>query len=209
MPRPIDADSARTFDTIIASALTLVAEASSPMELSLRGVAERAGLSLVSVQYYFPRKEDLLESCLDGYYERLAVLAQAQIAAWRECSVQGDAMIEETVRAFYRFASRERALIRVRLVLNILRGELSPRRQSEFFGAVLHEAAVVMAPHVTIDGADARIAIQMLTTMIVRMALASDSEIRLIVGETGEAASVAIEAHLARAATRLLRPAAR
>ena len=56
MPRPIDADSARTFDTIIASALTLVAEASSPMELSLRGVAERAGISLGSVHYYYPAK---------------------------------------------------------------------------------------------------------------------------------------------------------
>ena len=64
MARRAHGDSAETFDAIVGAAKQVLAEQGAN-ELSLRRVAQVAGLSLGTVQYYFSSKDKLVETCLD------------------------------------------------------------------------------------------------------------------------------------------------
>src|SRR5690606_2144803 len=117
--------------------------------ISMRAVAERAGVSLGTLQYYFVSKDALLEACLEGYYERLGVLV-AEVFAYT--SAHADKPIRELVRhamlEHYRFVCRERALVELRLITNALRGELHPQRQAQYMVQVFGNAAKVISPRV-------------------------------------------------------------
>ena len=75
MARPVDADSAHTYDSIVRAALDVLNDVGLPEKLSMRKVASAAEVSPGTIQYYFGSKTDLLEACLDGYYQRLTLLA--------------------------------------------------------------------------------------------------------------------------------------
>ena len=61
MARPVDADSARTYDSIVRAALDVLAEAGLPERLSMRKVAAAAEVSPGTIQSYVGSKRDLLE----------------------------------------------------------------------------------------------------------------------------------------------------
>ncbi|MCB9587657.1 MAG: TetR/AcrR family transcriptional regulator [Polyangiaceae bacterium] len=206
MPRPVDADSAATFDRIVRAALEVLEETVPRSSMSMRQVAERAGVSVGTLNYYFETKERLLEACLDGYYQDLATTAQRLLSGLANGPVPaGEPAIRSAVADMYRFITRHRALIELRLVTNAMRGELAPERQHEFMGTVIQQAADVLSPHVEIDRDELRLTIQLLATSIIRMALLSPSERAALTGRDDDSA---IAEFVERAAVRLVRPKA-
>lgn len=205
MARAKDADSEQTFRTIVDTTLEMLQEAGTETP-SLREVAQRAKLSLGTIHYYFDNKEELLEACLDGYYARLVKLGQELATQTSEQGLVGREMVEHVARSLYRFVCQERALVAVRIRTNARRGELHPRRQPDFMGAIIEQAATILGPHIEVDALDARLSVQALSTTMVRFALLSDEELTWVTGLQGAAAREVLEDYIVRAARRLVRP---
>ncbi|MCA9618652.1 MAG: TetR/AcrR family transcriptional regulator [Myxococcales bacterium] len=204
MGRPKDADSAQTFERILAATLSLLTDQVEPKLPSLRAVAKRADVSLGTIQYYFDSKDQLLEACLDGYHERLGALGASLIGEVGR--LEGRALVEHAIGELYRFARRERGLLRLRVASTVAQGELPPSRQRDFMGALAEQGARFLEPHVEVAGLDARLAIHAMSAMIVRFALMSDSEATWTTGLEGEAAHRALGDYAVRAGRRLVRP---
>lgn len=204
VPRPVDADSAATFDRIVRAAVEVLEETVPRNAISMRQVGERAGVSVGTLHYYFESKERLLEACLDGYYQDLAATAQRLLSGLANGPVPaGEAAIRGAIASMYGFITQHRALIELRLVTNAMRGELAPERQHEFMGTVIQEAANVLTPHVEIDREELRLTVQLLATSIIRMALLSPGERKALTGSDDDRS---IAEFVERAACRLVRP---
>jgi AcrR family transcriptional regulator len=203
--RPKDADPARTHDQILDAALQVLRESGNPVSLSLRTVARRAKLSTSAIQYYFSTKEDLLEACLNGYYERLASLIQ-RLFVEAKTAPQSRAFVEHVVRQLFRFARDERELLALRLATNASRQELHPSRQPEFLDAVLGQAAAALAPHTTVTPAEVRVAAQAMAVVVTRFALFTDAELMAILGARSPPDPELVEDHVVRLAVRLVAP---
>ena len=143
MARPVDADSARTYDTIVSAAReAMFAGEDAQIDVSMRKVAELAEVSSGTLSYYFPNKVDLLEACLDAYYERLSALTaelMAEVATARDAPAT---FIRAAARRLYRFARSERRELSLRVATNAQRGELHPRRQVHVLGPFVGQAAL-------------------------------------------------------------------
>ncbi len=204
MARPKDADSAATYEAIIAAALELLATVDKPSQLSMRRVAQEADVSLGTVQYHFPNKDALVEACLDGYHDRMNALAQGLIVAAADPDTRRDDFIAHAVRELYRFVRRERAAVALRLATNVAKGELAPERQEPVMGALVTEAARALEPFVAVSELDVRLSIQAMATVVVRFAGLSDGEISALTELEGTAAREAIEEFCVRAGCRLV-----
>lgn len=188
MARPPDADSAKTYDQILAAALAEIAETDPPTKVSVRKVAERAGVSLGTLQYYFQKKDDLLEACLDDYYQRLRGLAKElmQTAVTSDPPLAGRAFVEPAVRAFHRFTRENRGLLHLRLITNVINGELPERRRNSMLGQQLGSAVKLIAPGVGIPTEDIALTVQLFAIGLSRVALMSDDERELLMGSTDD-----------------------
>ncbi len=204
MARAKDADPAATHDAIVAAALELLAEVDHPSQLSMRRVAQRAELSLGTVQYYFASKDALVEACLDGYHDRMGVLGQALIAKAMDPGSDRDGFIAHAVREMYRFIRRERAAVGLRMAATVAQGELAPERQEELLGAFIAAAAAALAPFAKVSEFDARLSIQAMATMMVRFARLSDGEVASLTGLEPAEGRAAIEDYCVRAGCRLV-----
>lgn len=205
MVRPRDADPAASYEGILAAALAELRDTRPRNAISMRRVAERAGVSLGAVQYYFENKETLLEACLDGYYRRLTATAHRLVQDLAAGDLApGAASIRHVMRTLYRFVRAERALVELRLITNALRGELHPSRQPEFMQALIGAASAALLPHVRVSELDVRLAVQMMAYGAIRMALMSESERRSVAGLSGQAADDAVEDFVVRAACRIV-----
>lgn len=204
MPRPKNADSAATFDSIVRAGLELLYETDDVKALSLRKAAARAGVSHGTIQYYFSNKEELLEACLDAYYSRLAEFGQELIQYVNQTADDSAAIIEELVRRSWRFVRSERTMMRLRLVTNATRGELHPDRQPHFLGSLVRAAAKTIAPHTPLGLVEAGLVVQSMSMLLVRFAIFSDSEVLHLTGESGVAGEKRVEDFLIRSAKRML-----
>jgi AcrR family transcriptional regulator len=204
MARPPNADSARTVDSIITAALAVIAESRRVDDLSLRQVAQRAEVGLSTVQYYFATRDALLEACLDGYHQRLVALANELSASLEQAGDGRAAQLEKTVRAFFRFALREKTLIQLRVSTTLTHREQRTLARDELGAMIIREAANTLAPHTGATVLEARFAIHAMSAMIVRCALSSDVEVKTLTDLPLPEAHDAIEDQLVRAARRLL-----
>ena len=207
MSRPVDADSATTYDAIVAAALDVLAEHGHPDQVSLRQVARAASVSLGTIQYYFVNKNELLEACLDGYYLRMSsLLSRLAGMAGRDDFESSSAFVEEVAREAFQWARSERGLIALRVATNTTRGELHPERQANVMGTMNREVAKWLAPHVQLDDLQTRLAIQSASAIMSRMAVLSTSEAENLTGASGPRALALIEDHVVDATCRLLSP---
>ncbi len=202
MARPTNADSAQTYDQIVRAVLEVLEE-TGIHKLSVRAVAARAGVSTGTVQYYFVSKDELLEACLDEYYERLSEEGRQLLAL---VPTDGRDIIEMGARRLFRFAVRERRLVELRLAMNSSQGQLHPRRQPEFMGTLIRSVAKALAPHVEVSEGDTRLAVQAMAFMVVRFALLTDSEMMELCDAEGEEGRKVVEDFVVRSARRLIRP---
>jgi len=186
--RPPNADSAQTYDQILSAALAEIGATDPPTKVSVRKVAERAGVSLGTLQYYFKKKDDLLEACLDDYYQRLRqiVTELMQTAVASDPPLAGRAFIEPAVRAFHRFTRENRGLLHLRLITNVVNGELPERRRNSMLGQQLGSAVKRIAPGVGIPNEDIALTVQLFAISLSRVALMSDDERELLMGSTDD-----------------------
>ncbi len=127
MARRADSDSEETYRKILRAAEEEVALTEPRDAISLRKVAQRAELTLGTVQYYFANKALLLEACLNGYYERLS-LEVSQLVMVPPSEMDSDAWIAHVVRMLWRFISRERPLFELRVQMVSKKGGLPAQR---------------------------------------------------------------------------------
>ncbi len=188
MARPPDADSAETYDRILQAAVDEIRTASPPTAISMRKVAERAEFSLGTLQYYFPKKDTLLEACLDEYHQRMKALGARLIteALSAKPPRTGRALIEPPIRAFYRFVREEPSLLQLRLITNTVSGELPAHRRMPMLGSLIGSAAKVLAEHVGIEAEDIPLTVQAVSLALTRFALMSDEEREVLAGTTDD-----------------------
>ncbi len=204
MARPPNADSAKTVESIINAALAVIADSRRADDLSLRQVAVRAGVGLSTVQYYFATRDALLDACLEGYHQRLTALANELAAELGSGGRPVHAVIDRSVREFYRFARREKTLIQLRVSTTLTHREERTLARDELGAMIIREAARVLSPHTGASMLETRFAIHAMSALIVRSALASDVELRTITDQTAPASYQVVEDELVRAAVQLL-----
>ncbi|MDI3290564.1 TetR/AcrR family transcriptional regulator [Polyangium sp. 15x6] len=205
MVRPKDACSEETWNRIVAAARhELVETDDGGVDVAVRQVAVRAGVSLGTIHYYFPTKESLLEACLDAYYARLGAL----VVELAPLATQNDtrAGIEQAARRIYRFAVMERQNLKLRARLNAELGHLEPQRARHVRGPMLDAFASLLGNMGGLDVAEARLTMQTMTGLIMHLALLADADLEQIAGAGGEAGRRIVEDHVARVALRLVFP---
>lgn len=207
MARPKDADSAKTYDAIVAAARTLLFTESdeSTAEMPMRRIAALAGVSYGTLSYYFPTKEDLLERCLDAHYERLSALVQDLFTRANGAARDPVGFVEHAARQFYRFALEDRAEMLLRNATNAKRGT-SEYGRVDLLGHYLDGGATVLALLTESSEAQARLAIHSVMTLIVRYVTLSDADLVAILGAASESARGKLEDHVVEAAVSLAFP---
>ncbi len=205
MPRPIDADSAQTYDGIIRAALSLLEEHGDAAEVGMRAISQRAGVSTGTIRYYFLTKEELFEACLDEFHGRVGGLT-LELATRIGAGVEGAALIRWAARRAYRFMLDEPHLVGLRMISTARRGELHPRRQSEVLSAQIGALADLLAPHVGLTPIETRLAVLSLNSVCVRLARLTDAELVALIGASGEDGRRAVEGYFVDAALGVLRP---
>ncbi|WP_170319351.1 TetR/AcrR family transcriptional regulator [Polyangium spumosum] len=205
MVRPKDACSEETWNRIVSAARhELVETDDGEVDVSVRQVATRAGVSLGTIHYYFPTKENLLEACLDVYYTRLGALAFELAPLLMQTDTR--AVIEQVTRRFYCFAVAERRSLKLRAKLNAQLGYLEPQRARQVRGPMLDAFASQIGSMGGLDVAEARLTIQTMTGLIMHLALLADADLEQIAGAGGEPGRQIVEDHVARVALRLVFP---
>lgn len=203
MARPVNADSAVTFEAIRRAALALLQEEGQEA-VSVRRVAERAGVGMGTLRYYFPRREDLTEACFDLYHEQLLAL-QEQMAERLRGAADPVAAVADVVRMTYRILLAQPHVHRLRVMTSIQHGELSEQRRHSVRRPFLDNTAKVLA-EVTGMGAER---LRMMTDTIIRMvswyaATSAAEQMDITNAASPEEARAAIEAHVVDVAVQLV-----
>lgn len=203
MPRPKDADKATTWNRIVSAARRELFETPGGLpDVSVRQVATRAGVSLGTIQYYFPTKELLLEACLDDYYVALDLLVRELVSAAGGAGADPHTFVENAARRLYRFVLSERPQLMLRAVTNAQRGALQAERQ----GAYFDQLSTFLSPILGIDAAETRLTLQTMSFVMMQYAVLGEVDVVRIAGQGGEAGRRALEDHVVRAALRLVFP---
>lgn len=202
MSRPVDADSARTWNAIVAAARAVLEE-QGVRAVNLRRVASRARVSVGTIGYYFENRSALLEACLESYYEHLDAIRSESFAALTGCARPEDAVRLAVERAT-ELSFAHRGFARLRRWLNAQTGTGAPRKDAvllPFLGQLEAGLAAISA----LEGWEIRLAAQTITYAMTTYATLTDEELCEVVG----AASIAdarerVKRHLARAALDML-----
>jgi AcrR family transcriptional regulator len=175
---------AKAWQKVQTAALELL-ESGSNEAMSYRSIAARAGVALSTVQYYFPSRDELLESLLDGYYERMRALFDEIVAEGLQLSPPDPQNIARFVGAavdrFYTFACDERRSLRLRNQINAELGRFPARRDAAFRRPIVDDAERILLAF--FPGAlDLRFSVQSVVFVVAHYALLSTDEARALFG---------------------------
>jgi AcrR family transcriptional regulator len=206
MARPVNADSAATRRRIRENAVTLFARHGVD-GVSVRTIANEAGVSLAMVHHYFGSKNGLYRACIDAMYDTLAEMRPRLAAAVTEsdAATSPAALIERIVREAFRFA-RERQ-VTVRLVQRSIMeaGELDSKHRENVQLPFLSEMSQLVGALLARDPAVVRLQLQSMSALITRYAVSTEAELSHMTQlDDPVAAAAAIEDHLVHAAHALL-----
>ena len=137
MARPVNADAAATKQRILESATLFFSEKGA--KSSVRDIAKGAGVSLAMVHHYFGSKDDLYGACVDAMYEELAELRAHLTEALKSSAV--DSILEDAIRATFRFARERRTTMRLMMRRVVARGALDTGRVDDFLLPFLEQAS--------------------------------------------------------------------
>jgi AcrR family transcriptional regulator len=214
--RTKDANSAETYGAILRAARELIfAEGlDGATHISMRRIASLAGVSFGTLSYYFPTKEELLERCLDGHYERVDKLVEEVLEHTKSTlSTAGGvdlvALMADATRRFYRLSAADRAELLLRSATNAERGGLHPERRVNALGRNVERGAIALA-HITGQSeADCRLAINSIMALIVRYVTLDDAALTTLLGEATEASRQKLEDHVVELSVRIALPVTR
>ncbi len=151
-----------------------------PSALSIRKVAERAGVSSAMVSYYFGNKEELFEAVLDEPYAELMELQQRLVEGYASFDSPA-AFLADVVRQTFRYARRWRSALRLNVLIVLDRGFLHPRRQQAVQWPFLDTGAALLAPVCGLTPTEVRVLLQSAIFSLVRYALMEDAGLRRVV----------------------------
>jgi AcrR family transcriptional regulator len=201
MARPVNADAAATKQRILESATLFFSEKGK--KSSVRDIAQGAGVSLAMVHHYFGSKDDLYGACVDAMYEELAELRAHLTDALAGSPV--DTILEDAVRAAFRFARERRTTMRLMMRRVVARGALDEGRVDTFLLPFLEQASTLVSAATGRDPSSLRLPLQSLVFLNGRYAIAEESELMLVTGAPDpEAALRAVEDHLVHHAHQML-----
>ncbi|MAQ18483.1 MAG: hypothetical protein CMN30_27250 [Sandaracinus sp.] len=175
-----------THDKILEAAQQLVEE-QGRHSLSFRKVAERAGVSVGSVQYYFSAMEQLVDALTDPWHEGLDRILRETMVALPAAEDRQELLVEMCLR-IHRLAVEHRELLLTRHLDTLQRGELLARRRQPAFRA-LEQGAKMAAALVGGDPERWRLTMMGIEHLLVGFALSDRA------AETGSDAA-AVEAFL-------------
>jgi AcrR family transcriptional regulator len=202
MARPKNSDSAVVFQKLLDAGASLIAELG-PGAVSLRAVARKAGVSVGTASYYFGSKDELFNAILKSTYDGLFEL-QGELMQRLVPGAPPRVFVEEVVRAFYRHVRAHRAPLLFNLIVVLNRGL---RHRAEKY-PTLDAVADVAGAFCGIEPKEMRMHFQSVMFIIVRWALLSEDDMRLITdlppGAGDAQLSRYIEEHVVRAVLRLL-----
>ena len=203
MARPAHADSAATQNRILEAAMRMFGEEGTG-SVSIRRIAAASGVSLATVHHYFGSKEQLYDACIRSMYGELEDL-RGDVSRAFEHAASPHSLVEQTVRAAFRFAWDHRGAIRLLMRTIIDAGHMDPEHRTSVHLPFLEQASKVLARAFSRKRSEMRLAIQSIMHLVVRYALTDAGELALIAGTNDERRALdAIEDHLARAALGLL-----
>lgn len=192
MSRPKDADSAQTYERIVAAARSRLEERGIDA-LTMRLVARDAQVSTGTLTYYFEDRDALLEACFSEVYRALTRVANDCLARLgQEPAID---IAERGTKEIWAIARQHRELARARLLSNMQRGTISVARMRRNLLPALDYAEKIF-PHLA--PAQARLGVHSLTLTVLRYAVASEEELALLgLGDGPEGATARIGDHLA------------
>lgn len=196
MSRPARGSSEETFDRIVTAAKELVKERGAS-HLSLRGLASKTGLSLGTIQYYFPSREALIDHCVAVDDRRV----DDYFAAARQAIADGTPIADvaaNIVRLAFGAGERHRETLRLR-ILAVLEGpEPTTDAQSRIMLVQLRRSAALLAEASGMDILEARLLVQSISMLVGRYSVFTPEELSRISGaETSQAATDLTADHLA------------
>ncbi len=145
--------------------------ATGPAIISMRQVAQRAGVSVGTVSYHFSDKEDLLEECLDPFYEELDALWQSTVKRLASDDPRHE-VATDFLEHLFDMLRCHRNLLRVRLTLAMGRGYVPHRRLEQHLFRYVKEAQ----PLLGLEGRALGIRFNALYVMLVRHCTMSKEE---------------------------------
>lgn len=185
MSRNKGADSEATWTALLSAANDLLRR-DGISQLSLRGVARAAGHQLGTLQYYFPRKESLIEAVLGESYKRVRQFVKEALST-EESDLSS--RYSRLTAGFYQAARQYRHLSRARITTNLVAGRMSRSSRES-----LERAATALANQYSLDPDDLRVAIHMMSALSLRLASHSAEELKWLTGaDTDEDAQARIE----------------
>jgi AcrR family transcriptional regulator len=203
MARPAHADSAATQNRILAAAMRMFGEEGTG-NVSIRRIAAAAGVSLATVHHYFGSKEQLYAACIRSMYAELEDLRGDVSRAFEQSSSQ-ESLVEQTVRAAFRFAWDHRGALRLLMRTIIDAGHMDPQHRAAVHLPFLDEASKLLARAFGKKRSELRLTIQSMMHLVVRYALTDAGELAQIAGMNDERKALdAIEDHLVGVALSLL-----
>ena len=119
MPEPAPDAKAR----LLQATLEILNEDDNPSGITVRQIAERAGVALGSINYYFQSKENLL-------YEAVSGLMTAEVARWSSPVAQDTGLdpvtrLKQLLKETSRIGIRYPKLMRIMLEHDLLHGEMT------------------------------------------------------------------------------------
>jgi AcrR family transcriptional regulator len=203
MARPAHADSAATQTRILEAAMRMFGEQGTG-NVSIRRIAASAGVSLATVHHYFGSKEQLYDACIRSMYAELDDLRGDVTRAFEQASGV-DAIVEETVRAAFRFAWDHRGAIRLLMRTIIDAGHMDPDHREQVHLPFLDQASKMLARAFEKKRSEMRLTVQSIMHLVVRYALTDASELALLAGTRDEQQALdAVEDHLVAVTMSLL-----
>lgn len=202
MARPVGADAEATRARILDCASRLFS-ASGFGDTSMRDIARAAQVSLATVHHYFGSKDELYRASVELMYEELSALRGELTEKVASASSLSD-IVEQAVRATFRFAREHRAAVQLSMRAVIDTGELPEERRSGMLLPFLDEGAPLLARLAGQPEARVRLVLQSMNHLIARYALTTPRELAVITRAPEPEAERAIEDHLVDIALRLI-----
>lgn len=203
MARPVGADAEATRARILDRAARLFS-AGGFGETSMRDIARAAQVSLATVHHYFGSKDELYRASVEAMYEELSAL-RGELTLQVASATSVIEIVEQAVRATFRFAREHRAAVQLSMRAVIDTGELPEERRSGLLLPFLDEAAPLLAGLTRKPVEHVRLVLLSMNHLIARYALTSARELSAITrASDAEKAERAIEDHLVDIALRLL-----
>ena len=183
MARPINADADATRERILRAAIARFADVGRG-GTSVRDIASGAGVSVGMISHHFGGKDALFERCTAAIVTEIASLRDTLSPELLGAESLEDGL-RRTMRVAYAFARSHRDASRFALRVVLESGELEPRRRDELLVPFLDAASALIASRTGRDpkcATNLRLGLQSLVFLVGRYAIASERELRAVLG---------------------------